>query len=198
LTNNIHHISRCAADETTAAASPPPSGITVKEDTMTGGDSLALRDHLENLPQELYDVIKELTFTLDTVTRFDKTLSKDIDFIRIDEFYRPPAQLHINSKTRNRFRKLFYRTTFVFASLQTLSRWLRSLSVESMDMLKDVRCVDVLLNERGFSFAAYMARCYRERKVEGKLALRTGAGGRMSLKWAAFENKVSLPAIIIL
>lgn len=94
-----------------------------------------LRKRIANLPQELFDQIKELALAYDPAS---------IDRV-IDQDYKPPIQLHINHQLRREFLPVYYSTPGVgifnstrpemvfdtcgFAEL--FERWLRSVSSEA-------------------------------------------------------------------
>lgn len=75
-------------------------------------DADNLSDHLENLPQELYDQIFNLTLTCD----LDYDPQPDTNWsISIDKSYRPPVQLQLSRVIRERVCSAYYgRTVFKF------------------------------------------------------------------------------------
>ncbi|USW49221.1 hypothetical protein Slin15195_G025400 [Septoria linicola] len=84
-----------------------------------------LSDWLQFLPQELYDKIHELTFTLDEA------------LICIDSSYKPPAILQVSRATRQALEATYYLNTFHCKNMQQLQQWTASLSIENKTALKN-------------------------------------------------------------
>ncbi|KAK4618206.1 hypothetical protein CLAFUW4_12074 [Fulvia fulva] len=94
-----------------------------------------LRGRIQGLPQELYDMIRDFTLTLDTSENGNITINRD---------YKPPVQLQIDSATRNKIAQEYYaNTTFTFFKLHDgealCIKWLDSLSPEARTSLREVR-----------------------------------------------------------
>lgn len=108
---------------------------------------------LGNLPQELYDQILELTLTIDKGPDYGDGSTDGT--VTIHEDYKPPAQLQLDKKTRERALKAFYdRTTFdvIKASSPTsiyrraiLVRWFRSLPAKVMLSIARIRYHGMLI-----------------------------------------------------
>ncbi|CZT16273.1 uncharacterized protein RCC_02115 [Ramularia collo-cygni] len=91
-----------------------------------------LRSRLENLPQELYDEIRALTFAFDFTSE-----ARCID----QHGYKPPMQLQINQNLRAQFLPRYYGSEedWVFVSrsrfdnhFKDVEMWLNSLSPEAL------------------------------------------------------------------
>lgn len=114
----------------------------------TDGDHDRLCELIGNLPQELFDQILELTLTIDKMPGLDDSTDSTVT---INEKYRPPAQLQLDRKTRQRALKAFYRRTAfeVFKSTThrraILVRWLRSLPVELAAEIEKIRYHSMLI-----------------------------------------------------
>ncbi|KAK3721389.1 hypothetical protein LTR37_003265 [Vermiconidia calcicola] len=83
------------------------------------GDRVSdLDKRIHALPQELFEEIRDLTFTCNSGT------------VEIDEDYQPSAQLSLCKASRERFAPSYYgpEATFVFRSKYTMFKWLCSLT----------------------------------------------------------------------
>ncbi|GIZ41103.1 hypothetical protein CKM354_000441900 [Cercospora kikuchii] len=96
------------------------------------GSGLELRERLENLPQELYDYIYDLTFTAEAKIRIyshensygptssmlsNATKHYSQQAVEVNE--RPPHLLHVDRASRQKFAKSFYGnpdSTFIFST----------------------------------------------------------------------------------
>lgn len=72
-----------------------------------------LREHLETLPQELYDMIYDLTFTAE----------ERVVYVLQRKHY-PPHLLQVDHHSRQKFTASYYSsTTFLFTSAGSCARW---------------------------------------------------------------------------
>ena len=71
-----------------------------------------LKSRLYSLPQELFDEIFDLTFTID---------KNSVTFI--DASYKPPSILQVNRATRNLTSRAYYQTTFKSRDSMLLAKW---------------------------------------------------------------------------
>ncbi|CAK1358072.1 uncharacterized protein RHO25_007844 [Cercospora beticola] len=79
--------------------------------------SSSLRDHLETLPQELYDKIYDFTFTAE---------EKVVYIFHCDD--RPPHLLQVDRRSRQKFTASYYSsTTFLFTGAGTFGLWVDAL-----------------------------------------------------------------------
>ncbi|KAK0804425.1 hypothetical protein B0A54_08752 [Friedmanniomyces endolithicus] len=96
--------------------------IQLDADTLAAG--------LLTLPQELRDIIYDLTFT---------TSSPPIRYIYTA--YKPPHLLQVNQASRHLFTQSYYSTTILFecADGRLLSAWFRSLTPRHQDLIRALR-----------------------------------------------------------
>lgn len=90
-----------------------------------------LSDWMQFLPQELYDKIHELTFTLEKAP------------ILIDDSYKPPSTLQVSRATRQILEAAYYLNTFHCKNLQQLQQWAASLSLENKTTLKNAHLLSL-------------------------------------------------------
>ena len=96
---------------------------------MAGSD---LSKRIQNLPQELYDMIYEHTFTADT------------EKVEINADYKPPKLLAVDRASRHFYAKSHYGGRMFFVAfgvndLRDLLRWLKSLSGDHQAMIREIR-----------------------------------------------------------
>jgi len=97
-------------------------GTQLDVDTLAAG--------LLTLPQELRDVIYDLTFTTSPpLTRY------------INTTYKPPNLLQVTKASRQLFAQSYYSTTILFecADSKLLSAWFRSLTPAHQDLIRALR-----------------------------------------------------------
>lgn len=89
-----------------------------------------LKQNLEDLPAELYDLIYNFTFT-----------PSSSDF-HISGSYNPPANLQVDRRTRQLATKRYYHLDAIFwcTNHEHCVHWLTSLSEETLELLHEVRC----------------------------------------------------------
>jgi len=93
-------------------------------------DAATLAAGLLTLPQELKDIIYDLTFTTSPpLTRY------------INKTYKPPLLLQVNRASRHLFAQSYYSTTLVFecADIKFLGAWFRSLTPTHQDLIAALR-----------------------------------------------------------
>ncbi|KAK4617717.1 hypothetical protein CLAFUW4_12122 [Fulvia fulva] len=105
-------------------------------------NSLVLRAHLESLPQELYDIIYDLTFAAKPGVRQLGTIANRLHFAT------PPTDpcptlLGIDRRSRAKFAKSYDGdgAVFVVYGNRTLEQWLGSLPDAHRDMIADIRYI---------------------------------------------------------
>lgn len=88
-----------------------------------------LREHLERLPQELYDAIADMVLCTLVIP----------DVHIVDHNFKFPYQLQLNRKSRLRYVADFYKTDFVFDSSSQLKRFFASMSFKQVQLLGKFR-----------------------------------------------------------
>lgn len=93
-----------------------------------------LRKHLETLPQELYELIMDFTFTPDPCA------------YRIDQHFRPSNVQQVDRLSRRLVMNRLYHDDAVFycTNHEHCTRWLGSLEQATLFMLREVRCESVV------------------------------------------------------
>ncbi|KAK1061286.1 hypothetical protein LTR74_011170 [Friedmanniomyces endolithicus] len=106
-------------------------------------DADTLATGLLSLPQELRDIIYDLTFT---------TSSPPIRYINTT--YKPPDLLQVNTTSRQLFAQSYYSTTILFecADSKLLGTWFRSLTPRHQDLIRALR----------YGPSAHSGRAFRE------------------------------------
>ena len=83
-----------------------------------------LAQHVRKLPQEIWNQIYDHVFTAGP------------DIVYVDNTYRPPHLLQVNSESRKRFQHSYYnKTTFLFDSNRTLRKWHSSKTRQERDLI---------------------------------------------------------------
>jgi hypothetical protein len=117
--------------------------IHLPEQTMAGVSSLVLRKHLERLPQELYDIIHDMTFTT----------ARGAAQVELDPCGRrpisspPPALnlMQVSSATRRHFCLSYYNNIiFNVRDIVVCSEWIKSMPKSHRKLLKHVRCFELV------------------------------------------------------
>ncbi|PPJ56666.1 hypothetical protein CBER1_01819 [Cercospora berteroae] len=79
-------------------------------------ETTSLRERLESLSQELYNII------------YDLTSVAPLEVVYVDKGYRPPHVLHVDRKSRKDFVPSYYRnTTFFFTDEEVFNKWIAPL-----------------------------------------------------------------------
>ncbi|KJX92209.1 hypothetical protein TI39_contig5891g00003 [Zymoseptoria brevis] len=101
----------------------------VKTTAMATIDSSELRGLLEDLPQELYDLVYELTFTAPQTSEQDLTTK-----IGSAEYVHHLKLLRVNSTSRTQYGKSYFATRTFLVGRNCIT-WLASLSVKHREQL---------------------------------------------------------------
>lgn len=108
-------------------------------------DMVAIARRLQLVPQEIYDLIFEYTFTVDRTATNSPGAQPAVNLpyrssgVRIDLQHQPPEQLRI-PMARDIFARSYYSSTaFTFSSRLLLVAWLRSLQPEHLAYLTEAR-----------------------------------------------------------
>ncbi|PPJ60199.1 hypothetical protein CBER1_10124 [Cercospora berteroae] len=104
-----------------------------RSDATNGTNSLELRNHLECLPQELYNYIYDLTFTADAKVRL-YARKYEIKYLELDHLQKtfseravtinepPPDLLHVNRHSRTKFASSYFGQESIFVIVGP-ARW---------------------------------------------------------------------------
>ena len=87
----------------------------------------SLEQLVKALPQELYDDIYQLTFTVSAGIR------------HIESTYKPPSCLQVDESTRNAFAEDFYNSGIFCVEFKVVRRWASSLEVAHIRKIHEVR-----------------------------------------------------------
>lgn len=118
------------------------------------------KQHLEMIPQELYDLIIDYTFT------------PDLSAYQIDQEYQPQSILQVDRLSRQLVERSLYNERAVFhcTSHHYCIRWLASLDPKSISMLREVRC-EFVVDLWQLGSAKYVAKMQQLRIVNQLLRL---------------------------